>query len=100
MPLELHIERDDRGWRRARVSEHLLGLSEFLEADMQGSVRWCDDVLRHIEAVITRSRERWQRTGGRISLFYKAEELTGEVVSERVLLGGKRILTFIGTPLP
>ena len=68
MPLELHIERDDRGWRRARVAEHLLALSEFLEADMQGSVDWCEEVLRHVEAVGSRSQERWERSGNACTL--------------------------------
>jgi hypothetical protein len=68
MPLELHVERDERGWRRARVSQDWLALSEFLEADMQGSVPWCDEVLHHIEVVDSRSQERWERSGNACTL--------------------------------
>ena len=74
MPFELHIERDEQGFRRARVPKSLLALSEFLEADMQGSVQWCDEVLRHVEAVRSRSQERWQRSGNACTLTLTHEQ--------------------------
>ena len=74
MPLELQVERDAGGWRRARVPRHLLALSEFLEADMQGSTHWCDEVLRHVEAVGSSSEERWERSGNACTLMVTSEQ--------------------------
>src|SRR5687767_7636886 len=68
MSFELHVERDDRGWRRARVPEPFRALSEFLESDLQNSVRCCDEVLRFVEAIVSRSRESWQRSGNATTL--------------------------------
>jgi hypothetical protein len=35
---------------------------------MQGSVPWCDEVLRHIEMVNSRSQERWEHSGNACTL--------------------------------
>ncbi len=68
MPLELHLERDPNGRRRARVAPHLLPLSEFLESDLQGSVPSCDEVLHHVAAVGSHSQDRWERIGNACTL--------------------------------
>ena len=60
--------RDDKGDPRAKTSRDQRLLGRFLEADIQGSVGMCDDVLAALDSIAAGRRKHWQMTGNAHSL--------------------------------
>ncbi len=55
--------RDDDGDLRAQTGRGLRLLGRFLEADIQGSILMCDEVLAALAAIAAGRCKRWQMTG-------------------------------------
>jgi hypothetical protein len=67
------IEKDTNGRCRALVPAHLQALADFLEPDLQ-TPAGCDEVLRHLEAVASKTRERWEQSGNLCTLTLTPEQ--------------------------
>ncbi|MCX6558400.1 MAG: YacL family protein [Candidatus Aminicenantes bacterium] len=55
--------RDAKGDFRAKTGRDQRLLGRFLEADVQGSVGICDEVLAALDDIAAGRRKRWQMTG-------------------------------------
>jgi uncharacterized protein YacL (UPF0231 family) len=55
--------RDAQGDLRAETGRDRRLLGRFLEADIQGSIGMCDQVLAALDDIIAGRRKRWQLTG-------------------------------------
>jgi len=55
--------RDAKGDLKAKTGREQRLLGRFLEADLQGSVGMCDDVLAALDDIAAGRSQRWQMTG-------------------------------------
>jgi len=61
--------RDAKGDFRAKTGRDQRLLGRFLETDMQGSIRMCDEVLAALDDITAGRKKHWQMTGNSHTLL-------------------------------